>query len=72
MDWRRIVRARFSSQVNRAALAEAMSAVVADRDRWRDARPELRIEAVTQFSAEICLQRHAAVLTRATASQSIT
>jgi glycosyltransferase involved in cell wall biosynthesis len=38
MDWRSMGRAQFRSQSNRTVLAEAMSAVIADRDRWRDAR----------------------------------
>jgi glycosyltransferase involved in cell wall biosynthesis len=69
MDWRSMGRARFSGQVNRAALVEAMSAIVADRDRWQDAREGLRAEAVTRFSADICLQRHAEVLTCAAAGE---
>jgi glycosyltransferase involved in cell wall biosynthesis len=69
MDWRSMGRAQFCSQANRSALVEAMSAVVADRDRWRDAREELRAEAVTRFSPDICLQRHAEVLARAAAGE---
>jgi glycosyltransferase involved in cell wall biosynthesis len=69
MDWVRMGRARFSSQVNRAALVEAMSAVVEDRDRWRDAREELQVESRTRFSTDICLQHHSEVLTRAAAGE---
>jgi glycosyltransferase involved in cell wall biosynthesis len=68
-DWRRMWRARFRSQPNREALVDAMSAVIAERDRWRDAREELRIDATTRFSAEICLRRHAEVLIRAAAGR---
>jgi glycosyltransferase involved in cell wall biosynthesis len=69
MDWRSIGRAQFSRQGNRAALVDAMSAVIANRERWRDAREGLRADAVMRFSADICLQRHAEVLTRAVAGE---
>jgi glycosyltransferase involved in cell wall biosynthesis len=65
MDWRKFTRARFSSQVNRAALVAAMSAIVEDRDRWRSARAELRAESLARFSTDVCVRRHAEVLTRA-------
>ena len=45
-DWRSIRRVLFRSQVNRSALVEAMCAVIAERDRWRNAREELRAEAM--------------------------
>jgi glycosyltransferase involved in cell wall biosynthesis len=65
IDWRTIGRARFCSQVNRVALVEAMCAVVADRDSWREKREELRQDSVKRFSIDVCVQRHAEVLTRA-------
>ena len=65
IDWRCISRARFRPQVNRSALVKAMSAIVAGRDRWRNARDELRTEAMDRFSVDLCVQRHAEVLTRA-------
>jgi glycosyltransferase involved in cell wall biosynthesis len=64
MDWRTFTRARFSSQVNRAALVAAMSAIVKDRDRWRSARAELRAESLSRFSTDVCVRRHAEVLRR--------
>jgi glycosyltransferase involved in cell wall biosynthesis len=67
MDWRSITRVRFRSQVNRSALVEAMCAVIAERDRWRNGREELRAEAMRLFSVDLCVQRHAEVLTRAAA-----
>ncbi len=70
MDWRSMARAKFRPQINRAALVDAMSAVVADRDRWRDARAELRAESAVRFSVETCLRRHAEVLTRAAQGES--
>jgi glycosyltransferase involved in cell wall biosynthesis len=73
MDWHRVTRARFSSQVNRAALVEAMCAVIKDRGHWRAARRgELAAEAQAQFSADVCVQRHAEVLTRAAAERRVT
>jgi hypothetical protein len=48
-----------------------MSAVVADRDHWRDAREALRVESAARFSADIWLQRHAEVLTRAAAGERV-
>jgi glycosyltransferase involved in cell wall biosynthesis len=71
MDWGSMSRARFRPQVNRAALVEAMSAVIADRVRWREARGELRAESVKRFSVDLCIERHADVLTRATAGAAI-
>jgi glycosyltransferase involved in cell wall biosynthesis len=69
VDWRSISRARFQPQVNHKALVRALSAVFTDRDRWRKARDELRAESVIRFSADVCLQRHAEVLTRAAARE---
>jgi glycosyltransferase involved in cell wall biosynthesis len=71
MDWRKITRARFSHQVNRAALVEAMCAVVKDRDRWRAARDGLAAESQARFSTGLCIQRHAEVLTRAAAGERV-
>jgi hypothetical protein len=65
MDWRKFTRARFSSQVNRAALVAALSAIIEDRERWRSARAELRAESLARFSTDVCVRRHAEVLTRA-------
>jgi glycosyltransferase involved in cell wall biosynthesis len=67
VDWPSIARARFRPQVNRAALVEAMCKVVVERDRWRNVRDELSAESVDRFSAEVCVRRHAEVLTRAAA-----
>ena len=68
IDWRSIRRVRFRSQVNRSALVEAMCAVIRERDRWRNAREELRAEATSRFSVDLCVQCHAKVLTRAAVS----
>ncbi|HJU16627.1 MAG TPA: glycosyltransferase family 4 protein [Stellaceae bacterium] len=65
IDWQSIRRARFRPQVNRSVLVEAICAVIAERDRWRSAREELRAEAMDQLSVDLCVQRHAEVLTRA-------
>jgi glycosyltransferase involved in cell wall biosynthesis len=64
-DWAAIAQARFSSQINRATLVDAMCAVIAERDHWRRAREDLRAESVNRFSIDVCLQRHAKVLTHA-------
>ncbi len=69
VDWRSIVRARFGPQVNRSALVKAMCAVIAERDHWRSMREELRTEAMGRFSVDLCVQRHAEVLTRAVTSR---
>jgi len=45
-----------------------MYAVIAERDRWRNAREELRTDVMSQFFVEFCVQRRAEVLTRAAAS----
>jgi glycosyltransferase involved in cell wall biosynthesis len=68
IDWQSIRRERFRSQVNRSALVEAMCAIIAERDRWQNAREELRAEAMGQFSIDLCVERHAEVLTRAAAN----
>jgi glycosyltransferase involved in cell wall biosynthesis len=68
VDWPSMGSARFCSQINRAVLIEAMCAVVADRDHWREAREELKAESVSRFSIDACLQRYAEVLTRAATS----
>lgn len=70
VDWPGIARARFASQPNRAALVEAMCEVVAERDHWRQAREDLKAESANRFSVDVCLQRHAEVLTRAALSKS--
>jgi glycosyltransferase involved in cell wall biosynthesis len=67
MDRRSMSRARFRPQVNQASLVEAMSVIVADGDRWKEKRGALQEESMKRFSAELCLQRHADVLTRAAA-----
>jgi glycosyltransferase involved in cell wall biosynthesis len=69
IDWCRMSRARFRTQVNRAALAEAMSAVVANRNYWRDARENLRLESLQRFSPDHCVQHHADVLARAVSGE---
>ena len=71
IDWRSMSRARFQPQVNHKALVEALSAIIADRDHWRKVREDLRAESMNRFSAEVCLQRHAKVLTRAAAGEPI-
>jgi glycosyltransferase involved in cell wall biosynthesis len=68
VDWPSMARAQFGSQSNRAALVEAMCAVVAQRDFWRQAREKLRVESANRFSTHLCLQRHAEVLTQAALS----
>jgi glycosyltransferase involved in cell wall biosynthesis len=71
MDWHRMSRARFRRQVNRAALVEAMSSIVADRGHWQNIRGELRADSVKRFSAESCVQRHAEALSRTAAGERI-
>ncbi|WP_183231951.1 glycosyltransferase [Bradyrhizobium sp. SBR1B] len=69
VDWHRISRARFERHVNHNALVEALCAIYADRNRWRRARDDLRVESTMRFSADVCLQRHAEVLKRAAARE---
>lgn len=69
MDWRSISRMRFQPHVNHGALVSALCEVFKDRDRWPAARDGLRAESMARFSADLCLQRHAEVLTRAAARE---
>jgi glycosyltransferase involved in cell wall biosynthesis len=71
IDWQRMSQMRFAPQVNRAALAEAMSSLVAKRDHWKNARESLKAESVKRFSAEACVRSHAKVLIRAAAGKQI-
>lgn len=70
VDLPAMTRARFTSQTNRTALVEAMCGLVAERDHWRQAREELKAESTNRFSLDVCLQRHAEVLKRATVNVS--
>lgn len=65
MDWRSMARARFRAQANRTELVAAMCAIVAQRDRWANARPRLQKEATARFCAETSVRRHAEILVRA-------
>jgi glycosyltransferase involved in cell wall biosynthesis len=71
VNWHSMGRARFRPQVNRAALVEAMCAIVRDRDHWRHARVKLQSEAWMQFSPELWLRRYAEVLTCAAADETV-
>jgi glycosyltransferase involved in cell wall biosynthesis len=70
LDWASIARAQFASQSNRAALVKAMCSVVAEREHWRRTREDLKAESANKFSTDLCLQRHAVVLTRAASTGS--
>ncbi|MFI7607400.1 glycosyltransferase [Micromonospora sp. NPDC049366] len=62
VGWAEIGATRFRTQVNRAELVAAMSAVVRDRAVWAERRDELAERGRTRFPADACLRRHADVL----------
>ena len=61
-DWDEIGRARYRDQPNRAALADAMCAVVDDRARWAARREALSLESIERFGADATAVPYAGVL----------
>jgi glycosyltransferase involved in cell wall biosynthesis len=61
-DWDAIGRARYRDQSNRAALAEAMCAVVDDRASWAARREALSLESIERFGADATAVPYASVL----------
>lgn len=62
VSWRSMGDVQFDAQGNRADVVAAMSAVVAERDRWAADRSRLRQESRKRFSADVCVRRHVSVL----------
>lgn len=62
VDWTSVGRARFRPQVNRDEFVAAMEHLVADREEYLRNRKRLVAESTARFSADVCLARHAAVL----------
>ncbi|MGZ4881648.1 MAG: glycosyltransferase family 4 protein [Halobacteriota archaeon] len=65
VDWQTMRKVRFARQVNREALVAAMSSLITNRVFWRDRRQQLIDESATRFHPEMCLHKHAQVLTAA-------
>jgi glycosyltransferase involved in cell wall biosynthesis len=63
VDWASVGAARYRPQVNRAELNRAMERLITDREFYLHNRERLAAESAARFSAEVCLTRHAAVLT---------
>jgi hypothetical protein len=62
VTWESLAAARFRPQVNREELATAMDQLVIDRERYLDNRQCLAAKSAKRFSANVCLEGHAAVL----------
>jgi glycosyltransferase involved in cell wall biosynthesis len=65
IDRDKLWRARFSRQVNREALVDAMSSLVSNRDYYFFNRERLKEESAMRFAPDVCLRSHALVLTNA-------
>jgi glycosyltransferase involved in cell wall biosynthesis len=63
VNWASVGAARYRPQVNRDELVTAMHRLVADRERYLSDRERLAAESAARFSADVCLARHAALLT---------
>ncbi|MFM2068054.1 MAG: hypothetical protein RLZZ584_2963 [Pseudomonadota bacterium] len=62
LDWPRMHALSYRAQANRAALVEAMCALVRSRAAWLARRQALADESRRRFHPDLCLQRHAGVL----------
>lgn len=65
VNWKMVAAARFRPQVNQAEYASRMGALVANRERYAAAREQLAAESRRRFSSDLCLARHARVITAA-------
>jgi glycosyltransferase involved in cell wall biosynthesis len=68
VNWESLAAARYRSQVNRDELVESMDQLISNRDLYLANRQSLIAESAERFSAEVCLARHAAVLTAVAAN----
>jgi glycosyltransferase involved in cell wall biosynthesis len=66
-NWKIAGRKRFRPQANKAALVDAMSSVIKDRESWATVRPALAEESKSRFCARTCAEKHAIVLRHAAA-----
>jgi glycosyltransferase involved in cell wall biosynthesis len=62
VNWESVGAARYRPQVNREEFAAAMDRLIADRERYLAVRAQLAAESAQRFHADVCLDRHAAVL----------
>jgi glycosyltransferase involved in cell wall biosynthesis len=62
-NWESVFGARFRPQANHDEFVAAMEQLVEDRERYLEDRERLAAESAARFSANVCLRRHAAVLT---------
>lgn len=62
VNWESLAAARFRPQVNRDELVTAMDHLVTNRERYLDNHERLAAESAARFSANACLERHAAIL----------
>jgi glycosyltransferase involved in cell wall biosynthesis len=67
VNWESVGAARYRRQVNREEFVAAMDRLIADRERYLAARAQLVAESAQRFRADVCLERHAAVLRAAAA-----
>jgi glycosyltransferase involved in cell wall biosynthesis len=67
VNWESVGVARYRPQVNREEFVVAMDRLIADRERYLAAREQLAAESAQRFRADVCLERHAAVLHAAAA-----
>jgi glycosyltransferase involved in cell wall biosynthesis len=65
VNWEMVAAARFRPQANRAEFASSMDTLVAERERYAAARDWLAEDSRRRFSPELCVARHAQVLTAA-------
>lgn len=63
VTWDAVGAARFRPQVNRAEFAAAMEKLVDGREHYDGNRAQLAAESRARFSADLCVDQHAAVLT---------
>ena len=62
VDWDDIGRARYRERPNRAALVDAMRAVVDDRATWAARRGQLALESIERFRADVTALPYASLL----------
>ncbi|WP_170149085.1 glycosyltransferase family 4 protein [Geodermatophilus normandii] len=62
VSWERMSDLRYARQHNEAELSCAMAQVMAERDRWAEARGQLRAESIARFDPQRCVQAHAELL----------
>jgi glycosyltransferase involved in cell wall biosynthesis len=71
VNWETMRAACYRPQDNRQELVDAMSKVVSERDRWAEQRGELAAESADRFNPDLCVSRHAELLTAVAASAGV-